>query len=598
QLDGFSTTAAILTESGPTTGAANDRLDADSLGSTQFLLVNLAKPTETVGVDVTCKSCGKVGTPPGTEPDQLRLVPQLPLRSHTQYAMFWIRGVKGLNDTKLANTGSAWALMRLSTPLVVNGVSQVPAVDVLTASLIEPLRLQYQPLLQMMDAKGIAREDVMLAWTFTTQTTTEPLAALRNKPQEWNLPTATVGTLAAVDYSLLNTASIFTGQDWVSQIRWIKEGQFTSGLALAPGFEVDPTTGQSLPTDAAFSDATLTTPKQETIYFLLSVPKSPKFSDGRIPVIIFQHGLLRSRRDMALIANTINAAGYAALAIDAPFHGNRTYCRADSECAQGTTCSADHRCPGGYANLDQTGNPALSGNGFVSATNPFATRDHFRQQVIDLAQLIRSLQDTTAGIGAVDVDDPNTTGVIEHLEVANPLPRYIGQSLGGIIGTLATAAIPEITSSTLNVPGADPVGITLTSPAFSSNKQQLDTYLAGRGIATNSQAYDQFMDTARWILDPADPQNFGRHLIAEPLKDVRTNQPGPAKHVFVSWIFGDQVVPNPTTQLLLRSIDTGNLSSYFSQKQYQGGDHSFLLNIQNAISAKTAQNDAVNWVKP
>ncbi|MFL5320395.1 MAG: hypothetical protein ACJ790_12115, partial [Myxococcaceae bacterium] len=118
QLDGFSTTAAILTESGPTTGAANDRLDADSLGSTQFLLVNLAKPTETVGVDVTCKSCGKAGTAPGTEPDQLRLVPQLPLRSHTQYAMFWIRGVKGLNDTKLANTGSAWALMRLSTPLV------------------------------------------------------------------------------------------------------------------------------------------------------------------------------------------------------------------------------------------------------------------------------------------------------------------------------------------------------------------------------------------------------------------------------------------------------------------------------------------------
>ena len=43
------------------------------------------------------------------------------------------------------------------------------------------------------DALNIPREDVLLAWDFTTQTTTETLAELRQKPADWNLPTGMVG---------------------------------------------------------------------------------------------------------------------------------------------------------------------------------------------------------------------------------------------------------------------------------------------------------------------------------------------------------------------------------------------------------------------
>lgn len=594
KLDGFSTTAAILTESSPTLGAATARLDPASLSDAQFLLVNLSNPSEEVPATVSCHSC----TATAAEQNQLRITPSKPLRSHTKYAAFWLRGAKGLADQKLANTGSVFALMRLSHPLVVNGVSQIPAVDVLTASLIEPLRQSYQPLFQLTDEKGLAREDVLLAWTFTTLTTTEPLAALRNKPQEWNLPTAVGATLTDVDYSLLVQASAYTFKDWHSQIRAMKEGQFTSGNALSAGFEVDPASGTSVPTEAAFTDATLTTPKQETLKFLLVLPKTPKFSDGRIPLVIFQHGLGGQRKNAGVIANSIATAGYATIAIDAPFHGERSFCRSNSDCASGS-CNADHRCPGGYviAQGDPTGTPAISGLGFVSGTNPFATRDHFRQQVIDLAQLIRSLQDTTTGIGSLNVDDPATTNVVEKLDPTQI--RYIGQSLGGIIGTLALATIPEISSATLNVPGADLVSITRLAPRFAPEKQKLDAYLASRGIPTDSQAYEQYLDTGRWVIDPADPQNFGRHLIAEPLVDVRTNLPGPVKRPFVSWTFGDDVVPNVTTETLIRSIDLGNAPQNFRQTQYAGGDHIFLLNLLgNATLAFQAQKDAVDWVKP
>ena len=75
-----------------------------------------------------------------------------------------------------------------------------------------------------------------LAWTFTTQTTGPSLAALRALPTTWSLPTGVTGGPAALTtldiVGPLSQASMFTGVDWHSQIRWAKEGVFTSGTAL------------------------------------------------------------------------------------------------------------------------------------------------------------------------------------------------------------------------------------------------------------------------------------------------------------------------------------------------------------------------------
>ena len=163
-------------------------------------------------------------------------------------------------------------------------------------------------------------------------------------------------------------------------------------------------------------------------------------------------------------------------------------------------------------------------------------------KVIDYAQLIRVLNDVTAGIGAIDVDNPSTPNVVERLDPVNP--RYIGQSLGGIIGTLIAAAVPELTALTLNVPRASMTDVILDSMTFSSQRAPLDTFLGSKGWPPGSQGYLRFLDLARWALDHA---------------------------------------------------------TLFKNHQYPSGGHVFLLNIASAASATRAiqaQNDAVDWVKP
>ncbi|MHB8873278.1 MAG: outer membrane protein transport protein, partial [Myxococcaceae bacterium] len=453
QLDGFSTSASLITESGPNAGAADSRLDAKSLTPSQFKLVNLDTPEL---LPVNCRACGSAALPPGAEPDQVALKPDKPLRSHTRYALLWLKGARTL-DGRTLNTNTLFALTRLPTPLYANSRSATDSLDDLTASLLEPLRLALQPALEAGDGLGIPREDVLLAFTFTTQTTSESLPALGALPADWNLPTGMTGgpaRMIQLDTALLAFLSATVGQDLNSQIRWVKEGEFTSANALDPnGTEIDLSAPgmPTLPTDGAFTEATLATPKLEQRRFLLVVPARAKDTvTGRIPVVIFHHGLGESRRDAVAIANTIARAGYATLAIDAPFHGLRSYCQSNTDCRGGSLC-AFHRCPDALETLtdgyvirqlagfgaDPLETPVVSGAQFTSSTNLFASRDHFRQQVIDIAQLVRVLADTTSGIGAIDVDDPATAGVTERLDPLNP--GYMGQSLGGIIGTLVAA---------------------------------------------------------------------------------------------------------------------------------------------------------------
>jgi hypothetical protein len=620
QLDGFSTSASLVTESGDATGAADARLNASTLSPSQFVLFNLDNPSEEVPLKVSCRSCGGNGLTAGTEPDQVALVPQKPLRSRARYGVLWLDGAKGL-DGKPVRAGSVFALARSKNALTnTDGKSNISSLSDVDAALLESLRQTLAPALTAADQKGIARERILLAWDFPTQTTTETLAELRQKPFDWALPSGMVGgpgrTSTLTIPTLVQTLEGFVGQDLTSHLRTMLEGEYLSGNALNPSaVETDLTTMFTTPTDGAFTAAGLAAPRPETIRFFLVLPRVARGPNGKIPVVIFHHGLGQSRKDAFVIANRIAAEGFATLSIDAPFHGLRSYCLADSECLN-TTCT-NHRCaddlltagagyrvrqlqsPFGGTIDDPTETPVNSGRGYISAADLFATRDHFRQEVIDYAQLLRVLNDTTNGIGAINVDDPATAGVVETLEPANP--RYIGQSLGGIAGGLITCANPEIPSAVLNVAGGTQLDIIQYASGFASMKMNVDSYLTGRGWPPGSQRYERFLDIGRWILDPADPQSCGRHFTAEPLKDVVTQQAFGRKRIFLSWTPNDSIVPNYCTEVLERSFERVPDPGFFKNQSYDtGGDHAFLLNVldtQSAAIAITAQTDAVNWVK-
>ncbi|MBS1148830.1 MAG: Lipase-like protein, partial [Myxococcaceae bacterium] len=153
-LDGFSTSASLTTESSQTLGAADVRLDADSLAPSQFRFVNLENPAEPVPFSLSCRGCGKAAVAPGAEPDQVVLTPGKPLRSHTRYGVFWLKGARSL-DGKPLNANPLFTLARGKNPLLVDNRSTVDSVEDLTASQLESLRLKLQPAMVAADALGI-----------------------------------------------------------------------------------------------------------------------------------------------------------------------------------------------------------------------------------------------------------------------------------------------------------------------------------------------------------------------------------------------------------------------------------------------------------
>jgi pimeloyl-ACP methyl ester carboxylesterase len=178
--------------------------------------------------------------------------------------------------------------------------------------------------------------------------------------------------------------------------------------------------------------------------------------------------------------------------------------------------------------------------------------------------------------------------------------NYIGQSLGGILGTLYTSVAPEVHRVVLNVPGASLPRILLTSPAFAPVKAVFLQTLAAQipPILPGTPQFDTFVGVAQWVLDPADPQNQALSLMNA------SNLPTDRK-VLIESITNDQVIPNATTDILIASANRANLPPsklantcrYISPGCQDGDRHGFLLNFLSGCDTPLVQTQAFNYVK-
>src|SRR5439155_15556285 len=120
-------------------------------------------------------------------------------------------------------------------------------------------------------------------------------------------------------------------------------------------------------------------------------------------------------------------------------------------------------------------------------------------------------------------------------------------SLGGMTGLVDVAANPRVKRTALNVAGATFLDV-VTTGSFSAKLNQL---LQSKGLdkATNPSGYLQFVNTAKWILDPAEPLNFAQHLIVDTLSfpaPLSALAPAPAtRPTLGQWALCDDTVPNP-----------------------------------------------------
>ncbi|MCY1018877.1 hypothetical protein [Pyxidicoccus sp. MSG2] len=603
-LDGWSTTAPIVTENGVKTGAIDVGAELDmntvKLGQT-VLFIKATNPTTgtapKVKVCINCTSSLKVDGSAQTTPQQLQIVPEVPLDEGTQYAVVMLRGMKDIKGRAVAPTAPQ-VLLRSKAALVDSaGNSQLAAVPSFLAAQLEPARLALKPLYDALEAQGIKRKDVNLAWAFTTQSTRSILQKLNAAP----------GAVPADPYFLTDQTATLKASMAANKLDNADVGSAFVGAYLTPYLLSD---DQGTLNRAA--------PRIDRIPFMLFTPKTPA-PEGGFPVIVFGHGLTGNRTNILAVANKLNANGFAVAAIDSVQHGDRVSCAGISAaspvpygdpassaddittpngaCSGGSTCdvtlnsptygrcvnaaaaidcdprptdpatpAALHgdlvcasqrqgrcvatsattgKCEGGdflrASNDNARAVPVINAWNFLNLTNLFATRDNFRHAVVDAAQLTRVLatDSINARLSAVGAGTLNAAQM-----------HYVGQSLGSLQGALTNSVNDKFRRVALNTAGGGltDVLLTATNPTFVAYRTGFNNLLASANRPVGTPAYDEFITLARTILDPADPRNYGYFL---------ENGQAANRDAFIQYIKGDDVITNPVTDYLLGAANRG-----------------------------------------
>lgn len=530
-LDGFSTTAPLVSENSVTRGALSvGELDPDSLQlGTGVLNLTLGGTQPAVNACLNCVATA-------VEPQELQFVPMYPLEEKSTYLAYMTRELKN-TDAQGVIASPMFAFVRSSAPLVDgSGKSLVSSLSDAQAAQLEPVRLAFKPAIdELVLTMGIERKDLAQAWVFRTQSTVSVLKTLAGVPTGLGLAGALPATASGVAVDAQLTGFFAATFQAANRVAAAYTGTIRIPMLLTgPGGTLNPTA-----------------PAFESIPFILTIPAGTAPTDGW-PVTIFGHGLTGSRGNMLAIANTLATVGHATIAIDTNKHGARSDCRLsggkvptvatdNDACATGT-CSASGACmvdattPGSFRmKPGDSFTPIISGWNIIDAQNLFATRDNFRQQVLDLSQVERVLRATGAESLDAQIEPLDGTPKLDGIRIT-----YVGQSLGGILGSLYVAASPNVGHAVLNVPGGDPVGILETAPAFEAQFDAVKAMLEGQLMPEGSPAYDSFLRTARWIMDPADPRNAASAMLNH-------------RNVLIQYITGDIVVPNGTTEGLVTS---------------------------------------------
>jgi hypothetical protein len=635
-LDGFSTTSAIVSENSETMGAIDtgSRLDPGSLeAGTRFIKLTPGGTAPNVRVCLNCAS----SNPAANNPQQLQFVPQLPLDEKSTYAAVMTTDLKDERGRKLAPSG-AFALMRMKSSLVADGKSQVSGVSDANAIALEAARAGLKPMFDALEQAGMPRAKLALAWAFTTQSTVSTLQQLHALPEAQYGPAG----LPNQPLYLVDVTSTVKGQMAAAGLPSGNLGKIFQGSIVLP-FVVTGPGGTLNPT----------APRFERAPFLLAMPAAAAPVDG-YPVTIFSHGLRSNRNTAIPLINSIAAVGHATIAIDTVFHGERSSCAGitaaaglsdgtnpidepDEACNSGGRCDvtatsatygrciSDTRdacnpsspasgdftcaavgqgrclptsssdptagvCEGSSFRTNSRGEVLISGWNMLNLTNLFATRDNFRQHTIEHAQVERVL----AANGIDTQLEAQGAGKIDGSRI-----NYIGQSLGGILGPLYTAASPRIQNAVFNVPAGNLTGVLLTSPAFAQARAGFLATLAAQGINQGTPAFDQFLGLSRMILDPADPINY--------VYAVENGPASPAnREAFIQHIENDQVAPNPLTEALIaaannRAADRKDVASFkFTPTEAElplDKRHAFLLDFSgNPTITTQAQTQAVQFL--
>ncbi len=448
-------------------------------------------------------------------------------------------------------------VMARSANRLVNDLSQsyVPALDDGSATLLEMLRQNYEPLFtKLNDLLQVPRERVLLLWTFTVQGITEPLAALRGALKDAPYADGTApltGTLRRPSEVLpLTVPSSNLGAVVI-------DGSFEGHLLLGAADFTNPA-APSLKPFQANADGT---PKWSTdkehpllrVPFVLALPKGTAPAGGW-PVVLFQHAMGRDKSDAWVLADVLAQAGFAVLALDAVWHGGRA--------VGGVDPSTLYMTP-----------------------DPFVTRDHYRQTVLDQFELVRLLR-SGALKGWLMQNDPSSL-LPAGANVLSGDVYYVGMSLGAQLGAAFAAVEEDVKALVLNVPGAHLTKM-LAESSDPSFRGVIDTLLQQAGATEASAEGQQLIAALQWALDPSDPVNYLAHVCSKPL-DGHAKVP-----VLVQRAANDEFIVPAIGDEIVKTLENEGCVGQVQQTTYPGACHAFLLYCEGEGSeVKNSRADAI-----
>ncbi len=547
--------------------------------------------------------------------DQVTLIPTAPLEQHATYTVALlgddpatekVEGITTANGTAFEGSFT-WQLIRSPDPvvvfdsdgnLIVNRTPLDPEVPADAAQLqgIALLWNAHHAAITFLAAAGHPADQLLLAWEFNTQTTTDPLdPAVDGSPASTPTALPLLGNVnPAAAAAVVNhlgpfapcagdapddtqcflrvllgggkstdlAANYAVGKATCAAAGCANIGTVLNSLLLSKQYLTDVTNTEytgtgSAPIPGAWSDPVspqvvhdtaeanpIDNDPQAQIGVLVLLPTDPPPATG-YPVVIFQHGITRSQGDVFGIAGDLTfqdatKQGFAVVAIDAALHGSRAVRISDAanaipplDCSDVTDQALGPRPDLGP---DPTTHPGCYAP--IFSTDLAATRDSFRQSLLDIQQLVTSLEACgTTNCGALKVDVDNIF--------------YVGHSLGGMLGSM-DVGFTDINASVLDASAAGWLDILentdqtaafqcpLVDALIDAGVLSGDKFdpLAGTGLCTTDAwktdpGYLQFAAIARWILDPADPANFNVQLAHS--------------RFFLQEIVDDEVFPNIAT---------------------------------------------------
>lgn len=536
----------------------------------------------------------------------IELKPTEPLEPLTTYAVILTRGIKSSSGEN-ASADTAFQAMV--------DAFEAGETDLGDATLNALYAQMVQPILGAVDGT-IGAENVVAAWTFTTQSVGASFAALQAAGQiqprvsgfapllrnpenpaegirtagELLMPASDLNEDGTPDIGL--NADVYAG---VINLPYYSDVENPlSGFWTPVAASCDAAIGAELIQEASASTtAYCPLPEQKAtlaVPVLLAVPNAHADNaacSGMIAgVTIFQHGITGDRTHMLPAASALAQACQAAIAIDLPLHGlvdsnNPMFASAEKDLyvalagaiADGAVLTEQ------TLNLDVDGDGKIDSSGayFINLESPITARDAIRQGAVNLMNLVASIPNIDYNF-ALD-------GGASGPDFAGLPVSFVGHSLGGITGTVFLGATADPTvASVLAMPGGGIAELILDSESI---YPQVRDGLAENGLTEGMRFLDEFFRNAQTLVEDADPVNYAAAAAAN------TNT------LLLEVVGGagsspDQVVPNSATDRLgeamgLTRYGPGNHmgAGLDAWVQFSAGDHGSILNP--AASAAVTQ---------